>query len=67
MKKIDYQKKELLISLAGKCFWYWGSFHSFLDTCGVPKSLYQRFPKESFSKYNVMRNVLSFLEGASTP
>ncbi len=62
MKKLGYQPKDLLVSLAGKCFWYWGSFYTFLDSCGVPKSLYARFPKDSFSKYDVMRNILTTLE-----
>ena len=54
--------KEKIISLSGACFWYWNSYYSFLESCGVPKSLYNRYPKESFNKYDVMRNVLEVLE-----
>lgn len=61
-KKIRFDLKEQIVSLAGACFWYWNSFHSFLDSCGIPKSLYNRYPKESFNKYQVMRNVLEVLE-----
>ena len=51
-----------MISLSGACFWYWNSYYSFLESCGVPKSLYKRYPKDSFNKYHVMRNVLEVLE-----
>lgn len=61
-KKIQFNLKEQLVSLTGTCFWYWNSYHSFLDSCGVPRSLYNRYPKESFNKYQVMRNVLEVLE-----
>ncbi|MBF0344129.1 MAG: restriction endonuclease [Nitrospirae bacterium] len=67
MKKLDFQTKEKLISLSGACFWYWGSFYKFLDSCGVPKSTVNRYPKESFNKYQVMENVLSDLEKANKP
>lgn len=61
-KKIRFEIKEKIVSLSGACFWYWNSFYSFLDSCGVPKALYTRYPKESFNKYQVMRNVLENLE-----
>lgn len=61
-KRISFELKELMVSLSGTCFWFWNSYYSFLDSCGVPKSLQQRFPKESFNKYQVMRNILSVLE-----
>lgn len=48
--------------MAGTCFWFWNSFYSFLESSGVPKDLPRRFPKESYNKYDVMRNVLSWLE-----
>ena len=48
--------------MSGACFWYWNSYYSFLESCGVPKSLYKRYPKDSFNKYHVMRNVLEVLE-----
>lgn len=62
VKKIRFDVKEQIVSLTGACFWYWNSYHSFLDSCGVSKSLYNRYPKESFNKYQVMRNVLEVLE-----
>ncbi len=61
-KRINFEVKEKMVSLAGTCFWFWNSFYSFLDSCGVPKSLQNRFPKEAFNKYQVMRNILSTLE-----
>ncbi len=61
-KKINYEIKESIVSLSGACFWYWNSFHSFLDSCGVSKSLQQRYPKETYNKYQVMRNILESLE-----
>lgn len=61
-KKINYELKEAIVSLSGACFWFWNSFHSFLDSCGVPKSLQQKYPKEAFNKYQVMRNILEHLE-----
>ena len=51
-----------MVSLSGTCFWYWNSFYSFLASCGVSKSLRSRFPRESFNKYQVMRNILEYLE-----
>lgn len=50
------------MSLSGTCFWYWNSYHSFLDSCGVPKNLQQKYPKEVYNKYQVMRNILEALE-----
>ncbi len=61
-KKIEFKLKEKLISLAGTCFWYWDSFYSFLNSCEVPKSLWDRYPKGTYTKYQVMRNVLERLE-----
>lgn len=51
-----------MVGLAGACFWFWSSFHSFLESSGVPKSLHQRYPKDAFNKYQVMRNILDVLE-----
>ena len=51
-----------MVALAGACFWFWGSFHSFLDSSGVQKSLQKRYPQSSFNKYQVMRNILNDLE-----
>lgn len=53
-----------MVQLSGKCFWYWEEFYSFLQTCGVTPAHYQRYPKDSFSKYAVMRNILGDLEAA---
>ena len=57
-----FNVKEKLVSLAGACFWYWNSYHSFLDSCGVSKALYTRYPKDTYNKYDVMRNVIDALE-----
>lgn len=61
-KRINFALKEAMVSLSGACFWYWNSFYSFLDSSGVPKELKNRYPRESFNKYDVMRNVLDHLE-----
>lgn len=61
-KRISYELKEAIVSLSGTCFWFWNSFYSFLDSCGVPKSLQRKYPKEAFNKYQVMRNILEYLE-----
>lgn len=61
-KRLNFEVKEKLVQLSGVCFWFWGSFYSFLESCGIPKSFYQLYPKESFNKYGVMRNLLSQLE-----
>lgn len=62
-KKLNFEVKERMVSLAGACFWFWNSFYRFLDTCGVPRDVQRRYPRESFNKYDVMRNVISDLEG----
>jgi len=61
-KRINYELKELIISLSGACFWYWNSFYSFLDSCGISKNLQQRYPRGAYNKYQVMRNILEYLE-----
>lgn len=60
--RISYNVKAMMVELAGACFSYWSSFHGFLDSSGISKSLYGRYPKGSFSKYDVMRNILDVLE-----
>lgn len=60
--KINYSVKARMVELAGACFWDWNSFYGFLEDSGVSKSLYSRYPRESYNKYDVMRNVLSVLE-----
>ena len=57
-----FDLKENIVSLAGACFWYWNSYYRFIDSCGVQESLYIRYPKDSFNKYQVMHNVLEWLE-----
>ena len=56
-KMISYNVKEQMVGLAGACFWFWSSFHYFLESSGVPRS-----PKGAFNKYQVMRNILDVLE-----
>ena len=63
-KTINFELKEKMVSLSGTCFWYWNSFYSFLDSCGVPKALQQKYPREAYNKYQLMRNLLSDLEKA---
>lgn len=53
-----------MVGLSGACFWFWSGFYSFLDSCGVPRQLRTRYPRESFNKYDLMRNVLTDLESA---
>lgn len=61
-KKLNYEVKEKIVQLSGTCFWFWDSFHSFLESCGVSKNIYKSFPRESFNKYQAMRNILNLLE-----
>lgn len=61
-KKLDFSVKKQLVDLAGACFWYWNSFHSFLDSCGVPSRLWEKYPQGTFSKYDLMRNLIGDLE-----
>ncbi len=62
VKRISFEIKEQMVGLAGACFWFWNSFHSFLESSGVPRTLHQRYPKDAFNKYQVMRNILDVLE-----
>src|SRR5258708_17454535 len=61
-KKLNYEAKEKMVALSGACFWYWNSFYSFLDSCGVPKSLQNRYPRDAYNKYQMMRSILGDLE-----
>lgn len=63
-KKLGYEAKEKIVALSGACFWYWNSFYSFLDTCGVPKALQNRYPRDAYNKYTMMRSILGDLEQA---
>jgi hypothetical protein len=60
-KKLNFNIKDKLINLAGKCFWYWDTFYSFLESCGVSSSIYRRFSKEG-GKYQLMRSILELLD-----
>lgn len=51
-----------MVKLSGACFWFWGGFHSFLRSCGVSQQLINKYPRQSFNKYDVMRNILDELE-----
>lgn len=64
MAKLKYDIKQHMITLAGSCFWYWNGFYTFLDSCDVPKRIYEKYPKAAYNKYDVMRNVLGDLENA---
>ena len=61
-KRIRFEVKEKIISLSGACFWYWNNFYSFLDSCGVSRTIYMLYPKETYKKYDVMRSVIEYLE-----
>ncbi|HEX5340369.1 MAG TPA: restriction endonuclease [Gammaproteobacteria bacterium] len=63
-KKLSFEAKEKLVELAGACFWYWSGFHSFLDSCGVPRSLQSKYPRDAYNKYTMMRAILADLEQA---
>ena len=52
-KRLSFDIKEKMVQLAGACFWYWNSFHSFLDSCGIPKALQHRYPQGTFNKSSV--------------
>lgn len=62
MKKLSFQVRQKLIDLSGACFWYWNNFFNFLESCGVKKVIINKYPKESFSKYQIMQNILNDLE-----
>ncbi len=61
-KKLSYEAKEKMVELSGACFWYWAGFYSFLDSCNIPKALQQRYPRDSYNKYQIMRSILGDLE-----
>jgi restriction endonuclease Mrr len=63
-KKLSFEAKEKIVELAGACFWYWNGFYSFLDSCGVPKSLQNKYPREAYNKYTMMRAILGDLDQA---
>lgn len=61
-KKLSFEAKEKIVELAGACFWYWSGFYSFLESCGVSKSLQNKYPRESYNKYTMMRAILEDLD-----
>jgi Restriction endonuclease len=61
-KKIRFEVKEKMVALTGACFWYWNNFYSFLDSCGVSRTIYKLYPKETYNKYDVMRSIIEYLE-----
>jgi len=60
-KKLDFNAKDKLINLSGVCFWYWNTFYSFLESCGIPSTVYRQFGKDG-GKYQLMRSILELLE-----
>ena len=60
-KRLNFNIKDKLITLSGACFWYWNTFYSFLESCGVPSTVYRQFGKEG-GKYQLMRSILELLE-----
>ncbi len=65
MARISYDIKQRIIALSGACFWYWKSYYSFLDSCGVSNRLQDKYPQGTFNKYDIMRNILNDLEDAN--
>ena len=65
MKKLNYELKGKMVTLTGACFWFWDGFYSFLGSCGVSRSLILRYPKGTYTKYHVMRNILDDLDHAN--
>jgi len=63
-KKLSFEAKEKMVELAGACFWFWNGFYSFLDSCGVPKTLQNKYPRDAYNKYTMMRAILEDLEQA---
>lgn len=61
-KKLSFEAKEKMVELAGACFWFWAGFYSFLDSCGVPKALQRKYPREAYNKYTMMRAILGDLD-----
>lgn len=64
IKKLSFEAKEKMVELAGACFWFWASFYSFLDSCGVSKALQHKYPREAYNKYAMMRSILENLDQA---
>jgi len=63
-KRLSFEAKEKMVALSGACFWFWNSLYSFFDSCGVPRQIWERYPREAFNKYQLMRNILTDLDNA---
>ena len=63
-KKLSFEAKEKIVELSGACFWYWNGFYSFLESCGISKSLQRKYPREAYNKYTMMRAILEDLDRA---
>lgn len=61
-KKLSFEAKEKMVELSGACFWYWDGLYSFLDSCEVPRTVRQKYPRDSYNKYTFMRALLSDLD-----
>lgn len=60
-KKLNFNIKDKIINLSGVCFWYWNTFYSFLESCGISSSVYRQIGKDG-GKYQLMRSILESLE-----
>lgn len=61
-RQLPFPVKEMMVSLAGACFWYWKSFDSLMHSSGVPRGIYMRYRSPAFNKHTAMRNILGDLE-----
>jgi hypothetical protein len=59
-EKVPFQIREAIVSVCGKAFWLKDPFRTFLLSCGVPASIYDRFADES--KYKIARHILAELD-----
>ncbi|MFC5571359.1 restriction endonuclease [Lysobacter yangpyeongensis] len=64
VKKLSFEAKERMVELSGACFWYWNGFYSFLESCGVPRQLHRKYPRDAYNKYELMRALLDELDRA---
>lgn len=65
MSKLDFNVKEKIVALSAACFWYWDSFYSFLNSSQVPQLLQDRYPRSSYKKPSIMRNIINDLEATN--
>ena len=61
-KHLSYELKEKLTEIGGTCFWYWGTYQAFFESCGVRRTLFLKHREAASNKYNVMRQILTELE-----